>query len=503
MARIAIVKVRSAHDVEWKLPASASRLLGLLRMNQLREHLEATSGQAFMPQLTLPYLAGLGQLYNERQQKSHRFELIDDHYERIDLRGYEMVWFTSVSTTAPAVYRLCQRARREGALTVIGGIHATLLPEEAAQYADAVALGDGERIVGEILADFDRDRALKSRYKGGRDSSLEGLPVPRWGDAKVRNYAPWVVPLQTSRGCRNACHFCSTTRFQGAKRRHRPPQEIVDEIRALQDQGILTPEKVIFFTDNNIVSDTDHRRDVRDTRYARSLFEALLPLNVLWVGQGELCVGDDAELTELMARSGCIKLLVGIESIDAGNLASVGKYSNDVGSYVKQIETLHDHGISLIGCFIFGLDHDTPQVFPRTREFIDRHIDVPQLTLLTPFPGTLQYRQMKREGRILHEDWSQYDITHGVYRPRAMAVEELEAGYHWIASQLYTYPNILRRALRHALRPTSYTHPQMSFRNRFTSVLAPNLVYRTLTSLGRREEATLLQAQQVVPAHLA
>lgn len=500
MAKIAIVKVRSAHDVEWELPPRAGRMLDFVGLRQLRRHLEATSGQAFMPQLTLPYLAALGQRYNERQGRSHRFVLIDDHEAKIRLGGYEMVWFTSVSTTAPAVYRLSHRARRAGAVTVIGGIHATLLPDEAGLHADAIALGDGERIVGEILADFDAGAGLRPRYQGGRDTSLEQLPLPRWEDAQVRDYAPWVVPVQTSRGCRNACHFCSTTRFQGAARRHRPPQEIVDEIKALQERGVLTPEKVIFFTDNNIVSDTDHRRGVRDTRYARSLFEALIPLDVLWVGQGEIGVGDDRELTELMARAGCIKLLVGFESIDDKNLGSVGKHSNDVATYVRQIEMLHRYGISIIGCFIFGLDHDTPDVFARTREFIDRHIEVPQLSMLTPFPGTLQYRQMKREGRILHEDWSQYDITHGVYRPRAMSIDALEAGYRAIARHLYTYPNILRRALRHALRPTAYTHPQMSFKNRLTSVLAPNLVYRTLSSIGRKQDATLLQARRVARA---
>lgn len=222
MARIAIVKVRSAHDVEWHLPKTASRLLGLLRLERLRGRLEAANNMPFMPQLTLPYLAALGHHYAVEHGKDHRFELIDEREEKIVLDGYDMVWFTSVTPTAPAVYRLSEKARAAGTKTVIGGIHATTCPDEAARFCDAVVIGEGEVAVPQILADYDRDGTLALRYQGGRDISLATLPVPRWHDATIADYAPWVVPVQTSRGCRNACYFCSTTRFQGARRRHRP-----------------------------------------------------------------------------------------------------------------------------------------------------------------------------------------------------------------------------------------------------------------------------------------
>lgn len=493
MAKIAIVKVRSAHDVEWELPTTAAKLLGWLGQHKLRDHLQATSGQAFMPQLTLPYLAALGQRYNARQGASHTFELIDDRAERIVTDGYDMIWFTCVTPTAPAIYRLADRARARGCPVAIGGIHATMLPDEVAEHADAVILGEGEAVVDALLADFDRDGRLAPRYKGGCDAALDSLALPDWrANPSVVDYAPWVVPVQTSRGCRNACHFCSTTRYQGAARRHRPVQEIVAEIEALREQGVLTPDKVIFFTDNNIVSDSDHRRGVRDTRYARELFEALIPLDVLWVGQGEINVADDAELVELMARSGCFQLLIGFESISGDNLDAVGKPSNNVDHYVEQIAQLQRHGISLIGCFIFGLDHDTPEVFERTARFIERTIDVPQLSILTPFPGTLQYRQMKREGRILHEDWSQYDITHVCYEPKGMSAARLEEGYRWMAQRIFSYPAVIKRALRAATRPLVYQHPQLSFRSRLSSVLAPNLVYRALTRVGRDDIAGTL-----------
>jgi len=262
-------------------------------------------------------------------------------------------------------------------------------------------------------------------------------------------------------------------------------QEVVDEIRALQDEGVLTPSKVIFFTDNNIVSDSDHRRGVRDTRYARSLFEALIDEGVMWVGQGEIAVASDLELVELMARSGCFQLLVGFESISEDNLDTIGKPSNDVGTYIEHVDRLHSHGVTLIGCLMFGMDHDTPEVFEHTARFIDRAIDIPQLTVMTPLPGTAQYRQMIRDGRMLHDDWSQFDITHVVHSPRGMTAQELEEGYRWLARRTFTYPAMLKRALRAAGRPLVYQHPRTTFRTRFSSVLAPNLVYRALSRVGR------------------
>ena len=485
MARIAVVKVRSPHDVEWRLPTLLDSALGLVGLGELRDRLRQTSGQPFMPQLTLPYLAGLGHRYNETHGTDHSFVLIDDHPERIRLegRGFDMVWFTAVTPTAPAIYRLCERARRGGLVTVIGGIHATMVPEEAGAHADALALGEGEDTVPEILADWDRDHRLRPLYTGGRDCSLDRLPLPRWRDAELASYCPWIVPVQTSRGCRNACHFCSTTRYQGARRRHRPVQDIVEEIRTLQQQGVLTPEKTVFFTDNNIVSDSDHRRGVKDTRYARELFRALEPLHVAWTGQGETNIADDLELTRLMARSGCINLLVGFESIQQDNLASVGKPSNQVQTYIRQIETLQRHGIAIIGCFIFGLDHDGPDVFDRTARFIQRWIDIPQVSVLTPFPGTPLHRRMEREGRLLHRDWPCYDITHVVFRPRSISPEALERGYRRLVRRLFSWPAVVSRALRYAARPTVIPR-RASFASRFSSVLAPNLIYGNLTRIG-------------------
>jgi radical SAM superfamily enzyme YgiQ (UPF0313 family) len=254
--------------------------------------------------------------------------------------------------------------------------------------------------------------------------------------------------------------------------------------------------KSFFFTDNNIVSDSDHRRGVSDTQYARSLFQALEPLEIHWVGQGEINVAADHDLTLLMARSGCITMLVGFETIQQDNLRALGKPGNQVETYIRHIETLHRHAIAVIGCFMFGLDNDSPEVFEKSFDFIDSYVDIPQISLLTPFPGTALYRQAIKDKRLLHRDWSRYDITHAVMASQNMTVDQLKQGYGRLVGRLYAYPNIVRRAFRHAIRPTVHRHRSLPFAARFSSVLAPNIIYRRLSLIGReREQESSVEAR--------
>jgi radical SAM superfamily enzyme YgiQ (UPF0313 family) len=497
MSRIAIVKVRTAHDLEWAPSPTTRSLLRTLGASALLEHLEGTAGQAFMPLLTLPYLAALGERYNQATGAQHRFTLIDRPETEIDLAGYDMVWLTVSTPTAYATYRVADRVRASGVPVVIGGIHAGILPGEVAVHADVLVTGEAEDALPALLADHDAGRPLALRYTGRRRRSLDSLPVPRWEDAEATDSSPWRVPVQTSRGCRNACHFCAATRFQGAARRHRPVGDVIAELRELQDRGLLSGGKTVFFTDSNLVSDPDHRQGLADTRHARELFRALIPLGITWVGQGELAVGEDPELVDLMAESGCHQLLVSLESVNPHSLRSVGRRRDAVERQGPCIDVLHRHGVALIGSFVLGLDDDTPGTFEPTARFIERYVDIPQVSLLTPFPGTPLHARMKREGRLLHEDWSQYDLTHVVFRPRRMTPQELEGGYRYVTDRIYTPTAIASRALRHALRPTPAGHPQRRSRwDRITAIVAPNLMYRRLGRLGRGIPRDALAAER-------
>ncbi len=486
MADIAVVKVRTPQDLEWHPSPVLKELLSRLGLHSFVRKLDAASGKPFMPQLALPYLAALGERYNERAGTRHKFYLFDEPPERLDLDGFDMVWFTAGTHGALATYEVSDALRAKGIPTVIGGIHATMLPEEAGRHATAVARGEAEGLVERILADFDSG-TLQPVYRSPRAATLAGMPVPRWQDAVVPDYASWLVPVETSRGCMNACRFCSTTRFQGAHRRHRPVEEVVAEIRALQEMGVLTPEKEVFFTDNNIVWDADYRRGRVDGRYSRALFEALVPLGINWVGQGEITVAKDRDLVALMAASGCHVLLVGLETLDVDGLGDLGKPCNDPAFYEEAIGILHDHGIAVIGCFVLGLDEDGPEVFERVERFVERWVDIPQVTILTPYPGTALYRDMKRQGRLLHEDWSKYDVTNVVFRPLRMSPEELEEGYLRVTDRIYRYSKLVARAARYALRPTVNGMPRFGTLDRFTSILAPNIVYRWLSRASRQE----------------
>lgn len=499
--RIAIVRVRGSQDIEFAPSALVTALSPVLSLSRVGRLINAGRGRTYMPSMTLPYLAALCRKADGKRNIEREYILIDEPESSFSGWNWDvdMAMFTVSTSNAPATFRVADRARRFGVKVVMGGIHPSVMTEECLGHADAVARGEAETVMDRILGDLDSGN-ISSIYDGGHCASLEGLPIPAWelgvtplekGPGRTRRtgkpvpYAQWVVPVQTSRGCRNACAFCSTTRFQGAARRHRPVGEIVNEIKTLQMSGIIGPNQTVFFTDNNIVSDSDHRNNIRDTGYARSLFAGLKPLGITWVGQGEITVGQDAELVSMMAESGCHTLLIGLETISPTGLGRLGKASMKSDTYAQSIKVLHKHGISNIGCFIMGLDGHGPDTFKPTIDFINRHIDIPQVSVLTPYPGTPLHYRLGQDGRILSDDWSLYDITHVVISPDRMTPLDLETEYARMISSIYSPSAIIRRAARYARYAKTDGHALKNTRARFTSVLAPNIVYRTLSLIGR------------------
>ena len=481
MAKIYIARVRTNHELSWHVPPAFRTAARVLRLRYADRILSRIDGKPFLAQMTTYYLAALGEAAARARGADHTFEIIEAHERSFEVPSdADLVLFTVNTVAAPATYRIADGLRRRGVPVLLGGIHVTMLPGEAAEHADGIATGEAEATFDDLLADFEATGRPRPLYRGGRVESLAGLPLTRWPRPPAEDACPWVIPLQTSRGCRNACAFCSTTRLQGAARRHRPVEDIVAEIRAYRESGIYDKDKTFFLTDNNTVSDSDHRRGLRDTTYAKSLFRALTPLGITWKGQGEISVADDPELLDLLAESGCDMLLVGFESLDQANLGTVGKVGNRVEDYIRRIEALHRHGIQLIGCFILGMDNDTTDVFDRTADFVQRYIDIPQISVLTPFPGTPLFARMEREGRILHRDWSRYDITHVVFRPQRMSAEELTQGHREVLEKVFSWPRMLSRATRTALHAVEPGIRRDALADRWISALAPNLVYGSL-----------------------
>jgi radical SAM superfamily enzyme YgiQ (UPF0313 family) len=219
----------------------------------------------------------------------------------------------------------------------------------------------------------------------------------------------------------------------GRKPYLKPVEYVVEDIRRHGARRIL-------FVDLNLISDRNH---------ARQLFEAMIPLGVRWFGLSTTLIAHDPPLLDLMARSGCNGLLLGFESMLPGTLRETRKGFNDPATYLRLVSDLHDHGITVMGCFVFGLDHDTPAVFRETVEFaVDAGIDLPRFAIATPFPGTPLFRRLEAEGRLLTRDWELYDAQHVVFRPAQMSVEDLQQGHERAWRSAYSWRSIARRLLR-------------------------------------------------------
>jgi radical SAM superfamily enzyme YgiQ (UPF0313 family) len=371
----------------------------------------------------LPLLAGL-------TPRDVDVQLLDENVEPVDLAApADWVAITAATASAPRAYEIADAFRARGIPVVMGGIHATVLPDEAATHADAVVVGEAEPVWQTVLADLAGNR-LKPRYESDGYHDLAGLPHPRRDLLRADRYLTINV-VQTARGCPNACTFCTVSAIFGRRYRFRPVAEVVDELRRLGGW--------VGFVDDNIVGNP--------TR-AKELFEALIPLNLRWVGQGELSMAKDPELLKLAARSGCQAMFVGLESVSAENLRATKKSSNMGYDMGEAIGKVHRAGIEIIGSFVLGLEGDDPGVFKRTADFARRHkLVAAQFSVLTPFPGTVVHQQLEQEGRIEDHDWSHYTMSNVVFRPRQMSAERLRVGQRATYGRFYSLPSIFARSI--------------------------------------------------------
>lgn len=357
-------------------------------------------------------------------------EVVDESVQPVDLDApVDLVAITAITSVAPRAYRLADAFRERGVKVVLGGIHASILPEEAAGHADAVVVGEAELSWPDVLADFKEGR-LRKFYECQNRPPLGGLPAPRRDLFDRRAYLT-VNLIQTTRGCPYSCSFCSVTRFFGHSYRTRPIPEILKEVESLKGETVL-------FVDDNIVG---------NPVYAKELFEALAPYRLKWIGQSSLLIARDEELLRLAAKSGCVGLFIGFESLAPHNLKEIGKnHVNNSDRFQESIEKIHDYGIGIEGAFIFGFDEDDRSVFERTVEFARKvKLAAAQFGILTPFPGTPLYEKLERAGRIIERDWSKYTISHVVFEPLQMTRDVLQNGFNWAYHEFYSYRSILDR----------------------------------------------------------
>lgn len=355
--------------------------------------------------------------------------IVDENLEDVDT-GVEadLVGITAMTSLAPRAYQIADAFRAQGVKVVLGGIHPTAVPEEAIQHADAVVIGEAEATWPQLIKDFLASR-LQPFYRPARYPSLEGLCPAR---RQLLNRSRYLLPstLYTTRGCPFACSFCSVTTFFGHTYRFRPVEEVIKEISTLSN-------KLVAFVDDNIIG---------NLRYARQLFQALVPHQITWFSQGSLNIAKHPDLLDLARESGCIGLFIGFESLSPATLKEMHKKQNQVEEYEQAIATIHQHGLSVEGAFVFGFDQDDEGVFERTVNFARRNkLEAAQFAILTPYPGTPLYAEMEKQGRIIDRNWAHYDVSHVVFAPRGMSARALQEGRNWAWKEFYSLRSIAGR----------------------------------------------------------
>ena len=355
--------------------------------------------------------------------------LYDERVEAIPaLSGYDLVAMTVDTFTARRAYQLATAFRRQGIPVLLGGFHPSLCPDEAAQYADAVAIGEGEALWQEVLNDL-RHGQLKPVYR------VTQRMQPTRADRRLfhgKRYLP-VTVTEFTRGCIHRCDFCSVHRMYPQPR----TRTVTDIIQEIEEAGRHT----VIFVDDNIIAVPDA---------ARELCLALKPMRLRWMSQATLAVADNPRLLKLMAASGCVGLLIGLESLSFENMQQMGK-GGQPDRYTAALRTLKDSGLFVYGSFLFGYDHDTPECFDRTVDFTQQQqLFLAGFNMLQPFPGTSLYARLQAEGRLISPRWwldAAFRWGRAAFHPARMSAEELAAGCWQARKHFYQPSSVLRRGL--------------------------------------------------------
>jgi radical SAM superfamily enzyme YgiQ (UPF0313 family) len=358
--------------------------------------------------------------------------LLDEGVDEIDSTRIDadLIGITAITGTAPRAYELASEFRARGIPVVLGGVHPTLMPEEACRHAESVVVGYAEESWPQLLRDFVAGRMLR-RYDQSPQLKLDNLPFPR-RDLYKSGMVNVAETIEATRGCIFQCEFCVVPAAWGSRPLQKPVGDVIADLRQMGARRAI-------FLDLNLIA---------DFAYARELFAALIPLKLRWAGLVTTMIAWDEELLDLAARSGCRGLLIGFESLDQKALDESKKSFNMRKDYRLVVDRIHDRGIAIMGCFVFGFDSDTLETFDHTVDFVmESRMDLPRYAIAVPFPATALFRRLKAQSRILTEDWSLYDGQHVVFEPKNMSPGKLlqQTGRAW--KKTYEYKSIARRVL--------------------------------------------------------
>lgn len=427
---------------------SIKRLLLINPVNNARTGLTVNKSSRFPP-IGLGIVAGA-------TPPSWDIDIIDENWTSFTYKEADLVGITAFTASANRAYEIASIYRAKGVPVVMGGIHASMMPEEAVQFVDAVVVGEAESSWPQVLNDVERGQ-LRKMYRG-QLVDPSNMAKPR-NDLFSSEYK--FASIQTSRGCPMDCDFCTVPEFSGHKYRRRPTEQVLSELEDSQ-------QKMIFFVDDNIIGYGKTNRDE-----ALALFKGMVERKIdkWWFCQASINFGDDLELLKWASRAGCKMVFLGLEANETTELKNVNKrlnISRGVLSYAKLFHRIHLAGIAVLGAFIFGFDSDTFDKLQQRANYMKHSaIDVMQTTLLTPLPGTRLFRRCQEEGRLLYtdypNDWQRYDMTEVLHKPCGLDAKQLSLRMKKLNMQIYFMPLLIIKAILTFIRTRSLTSTMFAF----------------------------------------
>jgi radical SAM superfamily enzyme YgiQ (UPF0313 family) len=441
------------------------------------EQREDTMSSAFKFQrVNLPLLAAL-------TPPGHTITIVDEAYAPDDInQDVDLVGITVLTELALRAYRIADTYRQKAVKVVMGGMHPTVVPDEALAHADAVVVGEAEGVWAQLISDAASGQ-LQRLYRAGKMTDLQGLPKPRrdlFPGTKGKGFFPIPIGVETSRGCPYDCEFCCIGQTLGQQYRARPVQEVIAEIESIDSPHL-------FFVDDALGLNRNG---------AKKLFTEITPLRRRWLAQGTVSLAEDLELIGLMRRAGCLGLLIGFESVQKATQNEVKKIKNLRIDFYEAMHRFHGEGFGILGSFVFGFDYENKDVFEQTLEFIMRsRMDVVQLRILTPYPGTRLYERLLNEGRLFVHDWwlRGYPPDTLLFQPKGMTADELINGFARLNRQAYSFGAMMKRFLgmspwkRTLLGCQAYAGGNLSTRKRyFKGLRNPQAFARASNSIGKQ-----------------
>lgn len=360
---------------------------------------------------------------------SFQIKIIDENFEKINFNEeFDIVGVTAMTQQATRAYEIADKFREKGAYIVMGGIHPTILPYEAKLHADSVIVGEAETLWPSFIDDFLKGRQRPFyRENNPKGFELSKSPIPRY-DLLNSNYYNTIWP-QTTRGCPHNCDFCVASNIYGLRFRHKTNKQIIEELNFIKE---IWENPTLCFADDNMFVNKS---------FAKKLVKEFIPLELTWMAQTDISVGEDEELLKLLFKSGCQTLYIGFESISEKNLYSLDPYNwkfKQLRNYPKLIERIQSHGIGIHASLMVGFDYDDPNTFQNIIDFVvNNNLLGGSISILAPYPGSKLRKRLKKEGRLLKKKWNKYNGGNVTFIPKNMTAQELQEGFFRIWREIY------------------------------------------------------------------